>query len=102
MILRKIYDEKTKTQKVWYDSTMLLYSEMVENELENSGNLYVTFKNGTTYVYKNVRFEDYVLFVAGGTDASQGKTLNKVIKNQYEYEKIGNADVDKIKAELLS
>ena len=102
MVLKKIYDEKTKTQKVWYDSTMLLYSEMVESETENSGNLFVTFKNGTTYVYKNVRFEDYVLFVAGGTDASQGKTLNKVIKSQYEYEKLGNADVDKIKAELLA
>ena len=100
MVLKKIYDEKTKTQKVWYDSTMLLYSEMVENETENSGNLFVTFKNGTTYVYKNVRFEDYVLFVGGGTDASQGKTLNKVIKSQYEYEKIGNADVAKIMAEL--
>lgn len=99
MILKKIYDEKTKTQKVWYDSTMLLYSEMVENENENSGNLFVTFKNGTQYVYKNVRFEDYVVFVAGGTDASQGKTLNKLIKGKYEYEKIGNADVDKINEE---
>ena len=101
MVLKKIYDEKTKTQKVWYDSTMLLYSEMVENEYENSGNLFITFKNGTTYVYKNVRFEDYVLFIGGGTDASQGKTLNKVIKSQYEYEKLGNADVAKIEAERL-
>ena len=100
MIKKKIYDEKTKTQKVWYDSTMLLYSEMVENENENSGNLFVTFKNGTTYVYKNVGFDDYVVFVAGGTDASQGKTLNKVIKGKYEYEKIGNADVGKINEEL--
>lgn len=101
MILKKIYDEKSKTQKVWYDSTMLLYSEMVENDNENSGNLFVTFKNGTRYVYKNVRFEDYVLFVAGGTDASQGKALNKVIKGKYEYEKLDNADVAKIKAEMF-
>jgi hypothetical protein len=100
MILKKIYDEKTKTQKVWYDSTMLLYSEMVENDEENCGNLFMTFKNGTTYVYKNVRFEDYILLLSGGSDASQGKTLNKVIKSNYEYEKLGNADVAKIKAEL--
>ena len=100
MVIKKIYDEKTKTQKVWYDSSMLLYSEMVENEGENSGNLFITFNNGTKYVYKNVRFEDYILFVGGGTDASQGKTLNKVIKGQYEYEKIGTADVNKIKEEL--
>ena len=45
MILKKIYDEKTKTQKVWYDSTMIVYTEMVENECENKGDLYVTFKN---------------------------------------------------------
>ena len=87
MILKKIYDEKTKTQRVWYDSTMIAYTEMVEDEYENKGNLYVTFKNGSTYVYKDVAFEDYVLFIAGGTDASQGKTLNKVIKSKYEFEK---------------
>ena len=87
MILKKIYDEKTKTQKVWYDSTMIVYTEMVEDECENKGDLYVTFKNGSTYVYRDVAFEDYVLFIAGGTDASQGKTLNKVIKSKYEFEK---------------
>ncbi len=96
MILKKVYDEKTKTQRVWYDSSMLKYSEMVENDNENCGNLFITFKNGSVYVYKNVRFEDYVLFIGGGTDASQGKTLNKVIKGKYEYEKIGNADLNKI------
>ena len=87
MILKKIYDEKTKTQKVWYDSTMIVYTEMVEDECENKGDLYVTFKNGSTYVYRDVAFEDYILFIAGGTDASQGKTLNKVIKSKYEFEK---------------
>ena len=87
MILKKIYYEKTKTQKVWYDSTMIVYTEMVEDEIENKGDLYVTFKNGSTYVYKDVTFEDYILFIAGGTDASQGKTLNKVIKSKYEFEK---------------
>lgn len=87
MILKKIYDEKTKTQRVWYDSTMIAYTEMVEDEYENKGTLYVTFKNGSTYIYKDVAFEDYVLFIAGGTDASQGKTLNKVIKSKYEFEK---------------
>lgn len=87
MILKKIYDEKTKTQRVWYDSTMIAYTEMVEDENENKGDLYVTFKNGSTYVYKDVTFEDYILFIGGGTDASQGKTLNKVIKSKYEFEK---------------
>ena len=101
MIIKKVYDENTKTQKVWYDSSMILYSEMVESETENSGDLYVTFKNGVTYKYNNVKFEDYVLLIGGATDASHGKTLNKIIKSKYEYSKIGDADVEKINKELL-
>jgi hypothetical protein len=96
MILKKVYDESTKTQKVWYDSSMILYSEMVEDEYENKGNLYIVFKNGSKYVYKDVRFEDYILFLSGGSDASQGKTLNKVIKNKYEYENLGSVNVQEI------
>ena len=61
MILKKIYDEKTRTQKVWYDSSMIVYSEMVEDENENVGDLYVVFKNGTKYRYLRVKFEDYVV-----------------------------------------
>lgn len=93
MIKKKIYEEKSKTQKVWYDSSMMVYSEMVESDVDNVGELYVVFKNGWRYVYHKVRFEDYVLLLAGGTDASQGKTLNKVIKNKYEYERLDDADL---------
>lgn len=100
MILKKKYDEKTKTQKVWYDSSMLFYSEMVENENENCGNLYVTFKNGSCYVYKNVRLEDYVIFIAGGTDVSQGKALNKFIKSKYECERVGDSNLDELRDEM--
>lgn len=100
MVVKKIYNEKEKKQKVWFDSTMILYCEMIEYETENKGDLYVTFKSGVTYKYTAVSFEDYVLFISGGTDASHGKTLNKIIKSKYEYEKIGDADVDKIKREL--
>lgn len=100
MVLKKVYDEKTRTQKVWYDSSMVYYTEMVESETENSGNLFVVFKNGQKYVYKDVRFEDYIVFINGGTDASIGKTLNKVIKNKYDYEKIGDADMDALRAEM--
>ena len=80
MILKKKYLEKERIQKVWYDSSMIVYSEMKENELENIGDLTITFKNGSTYVYMDVSFEDYLVFIGGGTDASQGKTLNKIIK----------------------
>ena len=101
MIIDKFYDEKTRTQKVWYDSTMLYYSEMVEDEYDNIGELYITFKNGTKYVYHKVKFEDYITLLSGGSDLSQGKTLNKVIKGKYDYEKCGESDMEKIKQELL-
>jgi len=100
MIIKKVYDEETRTQKIWYDSSMIYYTEMVEDENENCGNLFVVFKNGQKYVYKDVRFEDYLVFINGGTDASQGKTLNKVIKSKYDYEKIGDADMDELAIEL--
>lgn len=100
MILKKIYDEKTKTQKIWYDSSMIYYTEMVESEKENNGNLFVVFKNAQKYVYKNVAYEDYILLINGGTDASVGKTLNKIIKGKYEYEKLGESDINALKSEL--
>lgn len=103
MILEKVYEEQEKVQKVWYESSMILYTEMIEDENENKGDLFVTFKNGSVYKYKDVSFEDYLVFLNGGTDVSQGKTLNKVIKNKYEYEKISEASdamVSLIKSKL--
>ena len=79
---------------------MIVYSEMIESEKENKGDLHVTFKNGSTYCYKDVLFEDYILFIGGGTDASQGKTLNKVIKTKYEFIKLEDKSIDEILNEL--
>lgn len=103
MILKKIYDSENAVQEIWYDSSMIFYTKMVENKTENKGDLYVTFKNGSVYKYKDVTFEDYLVFINGGTDASQGKTLNKVIKNKYDFEKISDPDstmIDKLQTQL--
>lgn len=100
MILKKKYLEKERIQKVWYDSSMIVYSEMKENELENIGDLTITFKNGSTYVYMDVSFEDYLIFIGGGTDASQGKTLNKIIKGKYDYKRIEDRDVQELLTEM--
>ena len=96
MVLLKKYDEETKTQKVWYDSTMFCFTKAVEHENSNHVDLYVTFKNGWTYKYKDVKMEDYVLLLSGFEQSSHGKTLNKVIKPNYEFERLDNRDVDKI------
>ena len=100
MILKKKYIEEEKLQKIWYESSMILYTEMKEDDYENKGNLTVTFKNGATYVYYDVLFEDYLVFIGGGTDASQGKALNKVIKNRYEYKRIDDRNIEEILTEL--
>ena len=100
MILKKKYNEEERVQKVWYDSSMLVYSEMKENEFENIGDLTVTFKNGATYTYLDVTFEDYMVFIGGGTDASQGKTLNKIIKNKYQYKRIEDRNVQELINEM--
>ena len=85
----KYYDKKTKTEKAWHNSSMIKYTEMVEDPNENWGTLTVVFNNGSTYRYKKVSLSDYVYTVAGGIDASNGKTFNKMIKERgYEYEKI--------------
>jgi len=100
-ILKKIYDEKTKTERVWYQSSNVFYSKFIENDNDNNGQLYVTFNNGATYHYVDVDMpRDYLLFRSGGIDASQGKTLNKLIKPAYEFERVDNEDVDSLRSEL--
>ena len=96
MVVYKIYDENTKTQKVWYDSTMFCFTKAVEHENENKVELFVTFKNGWTYNYKDVKMEDYVLLLSGFEQSSHGKTLNKVIKPNYEFERVKDENVDAI------
>lgn len=101
----KYYDKKTLTEKVWHNSSMLKYTEMVEDPNENYGDLTVVFNNGSTYRYKNVRFEDYVLMIGGGIDGSNGKTFNKVVKEKnYAYERIepmSQEEIDRGYRELM-
>lgn len=96
MILYKHYDEENGVQEAWYDSSMIVYTRMTEDEHENKGDLYVTFKNGATYKYKDVTFGDYVLLLYGGTDVSQGKTMNKIIKPRYQYERQEDKDTGEL------
>lgn len=53
--------------------------------LVDSKNLIVTFKNGTSYSYKNVDEATYSEFVLS---ESHGSALNKLIKNKFETSKI--------------
>ena len=84
--------------KVWYDSSNVIYTECIDNE-NKPKTLKVVFSNGTQYQYNDVNVQDYVLFKNA---ASQGKALNRLIKeNKYEYIKLENADVEAINNELF-
>ena len=100
-IIGKHYNQETKTDEVWYESSNVVYSKFVEHETDNNGELYVTFKNGATYHYINVDMPtDYLLFKSGGIDNSQGKTLNKQIKGKYEYERVSDEDINELMERL--
>lgn len=100
MILKKVYNETTRVQKVWYESTMLSYSEMCEDDNENKGTLTVVFNNGSVYRYRDVTFEDYVLLLSGGLDGSEGKTFHKVIKAKYEGIKLNETDAKTVRESM--
>ena len=100
-IIGKHYDEKTHIDEDWYESSNVVYSKFIENESDNYGQLYVTFKNGATYHYKDVDMPtDYLLFKSGGIDNSQGKTLNKQIKAKYEYERVSDENIQELMERL--
>lgn len=100
MILYKFYNAESLTEKAWYDSSMFYYTEFTEDPNENKGDLTVTFKNGGTYKYFDVKMEDYVLLIAGSTESSHGKALNKHIKPNYKFEKLENRSISELENEL--
>lgn len=85
--IKSIYSHNL--DKAWYDSSTILYSEC-DDIYDNLKVLRVFFKSGTVYQYKNVNVNDYLLFREA---VSQGKALTQYIK-KYEYEKLGEYDID--------
>lgn len=86
---KKICIYENDVDKAWYDSSTVVYSEC--DDKENSlKTVKVVFKNGSTYLYKDVKVNDYLLF---RESASQGKAIHRIF-NGYEYEKIENSDVN--------
>lgn len=84
--------------KAWYDSSNIVYTECVDNE-NRPKTLRVVFSNGTQYQYEDVDVRDYLLL---REDSSQGKALNRLIKEKkYEYKKLENADLEAINEELF-
>lgn len=67
------------------DSTMIDYLHF--KGIGQSGNLGVTFKNGESYIYGNVRLKSFLNVLVS---VSIGDGFNKYIKGSYTYKNVGN------------
>ena len=101
-LLRNNYDLETHVDEVWYESSNVIYSRFEEDENENKGNLYVVFKGGKQYVYKNVSYTNYLSFKHGGLDGSSGKALNEYIIKVYAAEKLDDVDMEEVRRGLAA
>ena len=90
----KIYDDRM--ERVWYESSNIVYSECddIEDELKK---LRIVFKDGRQYQYEDVKVNDYLLF---RENLSQGKALNQFIKPSYLATRLNNVDVQLIKESM--
>ena len=99
MIICRDYNEEKRLDKAWYNSSNILYSEG-DDKLNELKTLRVTFKNGATQQYSEVDVNDYLMFMHGGLDGSNGKALNKYIKPKCKYERLSNKNVNEINEEM--
>lgn len=88
MIVLRDYDKEKCIDRVWYDSSNIFYTEC-EDKKDSLKTLRVVFNNGSTYEYYNIDVNDYLMFVHGGMNGSNGNGFNEFIKKKkYEYKKI--------------
>lgn len=86
---------KNDLDKSWFNSSNVVYAECddKENELKT---VRITFKNGATYEYTDVKVQDYLLF---REDASNGKAFIKYIK-KYDCKRLDDKNIDDLINEM--
>lgn len=99
MVIFRDYDKDKKLDRVWYDSSNIVYSECDDND-NALKTLRIVFKKGSMYEYKDVDVKDYLMFIAGGLDGSNGKAFFKFIKPKYEVKMLEPVDLEVLKAEM--
>jgi len=77
---------------VWYDSSNIAYSKCYDNQSSPTRTVKIVFKQGRTYVYRNVDANDYVRFKMA---ESTGKAFNELIK-KYDAVRIADTNMDKL------
>ena len=99
MILFRKYNNEERIDRAWYDSSNIVYSECDDN-IDALKTLRIVFKTGDMYEYENVDVRDYLMFMAGGLDGSNGKAFFKFIRNKYDARKMDPVNLDELKAKM--
>jgi len=90
------YDEEKRIDFCWYDSSNLVYSELLDKKDELK-ELTVVFKGGRQYKYFDVSVQDALFFSRGGLKGSVGTEFDqRIVKKGYKFEKLENADLSLI------
>lgn len=88
----KLYSKYENGQEFcWYDSSNILFSKCYDNQGELKV-VKIIFKNGRTYLYKDVDVNDYITF---RDSESNGAAFNKHIK-KYAPTRIQDTDLGKL------
>lgn len=77
---------------VWYDSSNIVYSKCYDTQSSKLKTLKIVFKTGSTYVYKDVDADDYIMFKMA---ESNGREFNKRIK-KYNAVRIEDTNLEKL------
>lgn len=88
-----VYNKYTNNEDyTWYDSSNIVFSKCYDNS-ESLKTLKVVFKNGRTYLYKDVNASDYICFKNA---QSNGKAINDFIIKKYKGIRISDTDIEKL------
>ena len=80
-------------EHIWYESSNLVYSACY-NGARQEKTLKVVFKNGRTYVYKDVDVNDYMAYTR--TYSSNGSAFNTYIVKKYKGVRVSDTDATKL------
>jgi len=92
------YNEETRTDFCWFDSSNVLYAEC-DDKVDALKDIKVVFNDGRTYLYEKIPVNDFLLFSRG---LSQGKDLFKYIAvkdngvPRYKTTKLENTDLKQL------
>mgnify|MGYP001358560188 FL=1 len=89
MLIKRISNEKESAIESYYDSSNILKSIYHEN----TADLDVVFKSGAVYRYRNVPMGVLLEFEQA---KSQGKYLNKKIRNTFPTNKVVNVNTQQL------